>query len=225
MEKKLDAALPQAQAREQVMLKEEVDDTPTGGPHPGRSAGRLRPPLPRMEDELGKRGHRAEGRGYLLLMRCAAQPGRVSTPTGPPGAFMPWPDQSATELAKALADFLFDDERAMVRIDMSEYGEKHTGSAERPARLRDTRRAVTDRGGAPASRRGADEIEKAHPDVRRRCRSSGRAGFTDGHGRTHDFRTILILTSNLGSGGAEQVLAAVRVTFAGPPTVGRRAHL
>ena len=126
-----------------------------------------------------------------------------------------------TELAKALSDFLFDDERAMVRIDMSEYGEKHS-----VARLVGAPPGYIgyDQGGqlTEAVRRRPytvvlfDEVEKAHPDVfdvLLQVLDEGR--LTDGQGRTVDFRnTILILTSNLGSGGTEeQVMAAVRATF------------
>lgn len=111
-----------------------------------------------------------------------------------------------TELAKALAEFLFDDEKAMVRIDMSEYGEKHTVSRlvgappgyvgyEQGGQLTE---AVRRR---PYSVILLDEIEKAHPevfDVLLQLLDDGR--LTDGQGRTVDFRnTILILTSNLGS--------------------------
>ncbi|MGH3977629.1 MAG: AAA family ATPase, partial [Pseudonocardiaceae bacterium] len=115
-----------------------------------------------------------------------------------------------TELAKALAEFLFDDERAMVRIDMSEYSEKHS-----VARLVGAPPGYVgyDQGGqlTEAVRRRPytvvllDEVEKAHPDVfdvLLAVLDDGR--LTDGQGRTVDFRnTILVLTSNLGS----QVLA------------------
>ena len=126
-----------------------------------------------------------------------------------------------TELAKALADFLFDDEKAMVRIDMSEYGEKHS-----VARLVGAPPGYVgyDAGGqlTEAVRRRPytvvlfDEVEKAHPDVfdvLLQVLDEGR--LTDGQGRTVDFRnTILILTSNLGAGGTkEQMEAAVRATF------------
>ena len=126
-----------------------------------------------------------------------------------------------TELAKALADFLFDDERAMIRIDMSEYGEKHS-----VARLVGAPPGYIgyDQGGqlTEAVRRRPysvvlfDEVEKAHPDVfdvLLAVLDEGR--LTDGQGRTVDFRnTILILTSNLGAGGTEeQVMAAVRAAF------------
>ena len=111
-----------------------------------------------------------------------------------------------TELAKALAEFLFDDERAMVRLDMSEYMEKHTVS-----RLIGAPPGYVgyDEGGqlTEAVRRRPysvillDEIEKAHHDVFNmllQVLDDGR--LTDGHGRTVDFRnTILIMTSNVGS--------------------------
>jgi ATP-dependent Clp protease ATP-binding subunit ClpB len=111
-----------------------------------------------------------------------------------------------TELARALAEFLFDDERAMVRLDMSEYVEKHTVSRligappgyvgyEEGGQLTE---AVRRR---PYSVLLLDEIEKAHADVFNillQILDDGR--LTDGHGRTVDFRnTIIIMTSNLGS--------------------------
>jgi ATP-dependent Clp protease ATP-binding subunit ClpB len=111
-----------------------------------------------------------------------------------------------TELARALAEFLFDDERAMVRLDMSEYMEKHTVSRligappgyvgyEEGGQLTE---AVRRR---PYSVVLLDEIEKAHPDVFNvllQLLDDGR--LTDGHGRTVDFKnTVLIMTSNLGS--------------------------
>ena len=110
-----------------------------------------------------------------------------------------------TELAKALAYFLFDDERAMVRIDMSEYGEKHSvarlvGAPPGYVGYEDGQltEAVRRR---PYSVVLLDEVEKAHPevfDVLLQVLDDGR--LTDGQGRTVDFRsTILVLTSNLGS--------------------------
>lgn len=120
-----------------------------------------------------------------------------------------------------MADFLFDDERAMIRIDMSEYGEKHS-----VARLVGAPPGYVgyEAGGqlTEAVRRRPysvvlfDEVEKAHPDVfdvLLAVLDEGR--LTDGQGRTVDFRnTILILTSNLGSGGTrEQVMDAVRHAF------------
>jgi ATP-dependent Clp protease ATP-binding subunit ClpB len=111
-----------------------------------------------------------------------------------------------TELARALAEYLFDDERAMIRLDMSEYMEKHTVS-----RLIGAPPGYVgfDEGGQlteavrrrPYSVLLLDEIEKAHPDVFNvllQILDEGR--LTDGHGRTVDFRnTVIIMTSNLGS--------------------------
>jgi ATP-dependent Clp protease ATP-binding subunit ClpB len=111
-----------------------------------------------------------------------------------------------TELARTLAEFLFDDERAMVRVDMSEYMEKHTVSRligappgyvgyEEGGQLTE---AVRRR---PYTVVLLDEIEKAHPDVFNillQILDDGR--LTDGHGRTVDFKnTVLIMTSNIGS--------------------------
>src|SRR6476660_1491456 len=126
-----------------------------------------------------------------------------------------------TELAKALAEFLFDSERAMIRIDMSEYMEKHAVS-----RLVGAPPGYVgyDEGGqlTEAVRRRPyavvllDEVEKAHPDVFNillQLLDDGR--LTDGQGRTVDFtNTVLIMTSNLGAGGDEAlVMAAVRSHF------------
>ncbi|MEX2654460.1 MAG: ATP-dependent chaperone ClpB, partial [Acidimicrobiia bacterium] len=135
-----------------------------------------------------------------------------------------------TELARALAEFLFDDERAMVRIDMSEYMEKHSVS-----RLIGAPPGYVgyDEGGqlTEAIRRRPysvillDEVEKAHPDVFNallQVLDDGR--LTDGQGRTVDFtNAVLIMTSNLGSEHiqadlppeviSERVMAAVRVHF------------
>ncbi|NQX30045.1 AAA family ATPase [Microbacteriaceae bacterium VKM Ac-2854] len=132
----------------------------------------------------------------------------ISDPDRPTGSFLFLGPTGVgkTELAKALADYLFDDEKAMVRIDMSEYGEKFAVSRlvgappgyigyEQGGQLTE---AVRRR---PYSVILLDEIEKAHPevfDVLLQVLDDGR--LTDGQGRTVDFRnTILILTSNLGS--------------------------
>ena len=144
----------------------------------------------------------------------------VADPDRPTGSFLFLGPTGVgkTELAKALAEFLFDDERAMVRIDMSEYAEKHS-----VARLVGAPPGYVgyDQGGqlTEAVRRRPyavvllDEVEKAHPDVfdvLLQVLDDGR--LTDGQGRTVDFRnTILILTSNLGS----QAIA--------DPTAGRAA--
>jgi ATP-dependent Clp protease ATP-binding subunit ClpB len=132
----------------------------------------------------------------------------ISDPDRPTGSFLLLGPTGVgkTELAKALADYLFDNERAMVRIDMSEYGEKHSVS-----RLIGAPPGYVgyDEGGqlTEAVRRRPytvvllDEVEKAHPDVfdvLLQVLDDGR--LTDGQGRTVDFRnSILLLTSNLGS--------------------------
>ena len=132
----------------------------------------------------------------------------ISDPNRPTGSFLFLGPTGVgkTELAKTLAEFLFDDERAMVRIDMSEYGEKHSVS-----RLVGAPPGYVgyDEGGqlTEAVRRRPysvillDEVEKAHPevfDILLQVLDDGR--LTDGQGRTVDFRNvILILTSNLGS--------------------------
>ncbi|MGW6623766.1 ATP-dependent chaperone ClpB [Nocardia sp. NPDC055002] len=147
----------------------------------------------------------------------------VADPNRPTGSFLFVGPTGVgkTELAKSLADFLFADERAMVRIDMSEYSEKHS-----VARLVGAPPGYVgyDQGGqlTEAVRRRPysvvlfDEIEKAHPDVfdiLLQVLDEGR--LTDSQGRTVDFRnTILILTSNLGAGGdRDQVMEAVRRAF------------
>lgn len=119
-----------------------------------------------------------------------------------------------TELARALAEFLFDDEGAMIRIDMSEYQERHTIS-----RLVGAPPGYVgyDEGGqlTEAVRRRPyctilfDEVEKAHPEVFNlllQLLDDGR--LTDGHGRTVDFRnSVVIMTSNIGSGHIQEILA------------------
>ena len=132
----------------------------------------------------------------------------ISDPNRPTGSFLFLGPTGVgkTELAKTLADFLFDDEQAMVRIDMSEYGEKHSVARlvgappgyvgyEQGGQLTE---AVRRR---PYSVVLLDEVEKAHPEVFNvllQVLDDGR--LTDGQGRTVDFRNvIMILTSNLGS--------------------------
>ena len=164
--------------------------------------------LLRMEDELGRRliGQKQA----VVAVSDAVRRARagISDPDRPTGSFLFLGPTGVgkTELAKALADFLFDDERAMVRIDMSEYGEKHSVARlvgappgyvgyEEGGQLTE---AVRRR---PYSVILLDEVEKAHPevfDILLQVLDDGR--LTDGQGRTVDFRNvILILTSNLGS--------------------------
>ena len=161
-----------------------------------------------MEDRLGERlvGQRPAVQAVADAVRRSRA--GISDPNRPTGSFLFLGPTGVgkTELAKSLADFLFDDEHAMVRIDMSEYGEKHTVSRlvgappgyigyEEGGQLTE---AVRRR---PYSVVLLDEVEKAHPEVFNillQVLDDGR--LTDGQGRTVDFRNvILIMTSNLGS--------------------------
>ncbi|MBZ0215078.1 MAG: ATP-dependent chaperone ClpB [Fimbriimonadaceae bacterium] len=164
--------------------------------------------LLRMEDELAKRvvGQADAVRAVSTAVRRARA--GLQDPNRPIGSFLFLGPTGVgkTELTKALASFLFDDDSAMVRIDMSEYMEKHSVS-----RLIGAPPGYVgyDEGGAltEAVRRRPyqvvlfDEVEKAHPDVFNvllQVLDDGR--LTDGQGRTVDFRNVLIImTSNLGS--------------------------
>jgi ATP-dependent Clp protease ATP-binding subunit ClpB len=189
--------------------------------------------LLRMESELGKRlvgQSRAVQAVSDAVRRSRAG---ISDPDRPSGSFLFLGPTGVgkTELAKALAEFLFDDERAIVRIDMSEYSERHS-----VARLVGAPPGYVgyEEGGqlTEAVRRRPycvillDEVEKAHQevfDILLQVLDDGR--LTDGQGRTVDFRnTILILTSNLGSqfiadpaldeaAKSEAVMGVVRATF------------
>jgi ATP-dependent Clp protease ATP-binding subunit ClpB len=197
------------------MVKEEVgsdDVADVVSSWTGIPAGRLlegeRGKLLRMEDEIGKRliGQKSAVAAVSDAVRRARS--GIADPDRPTGSFLFLGPTGVgkTELAKSLADFLFDDERAMVRIDMSEYAEKHS-----VARLVGAPPGYVgyEEGGqlTEAVRRRPytivllDEVEKAHPevfDVLLQVLDDGR--LTDGQGRTVDFRnTVLILTSNLGS--------------------------
>ena len=164
--------------------------------------------LIRMEEELHKRVVGQEEAIKALSRSIRRTRAGLKDPKRPSGSFIFAGPTGVgkTELAKALAEFLFDDERAMVRIDMSEYAEKHSVS-----RLVGAPPGYVgyDEGGqlTEAVRRRPysvvllDEVEKAHPevfDILLQVLDDGR--LTDGQGRTVDFRNvILILTSNLGS--------------------------
>ncbi len=161
-----------------------------------------------LESELGKRLIGQNEAVTAVADAVRRTRAGIADPNRPTGSFLFLGPTGVgkTELAKALAEFLFDDERAMVRIDMSEYGEKHSVSRlvgappgyigyEQGGQLTE---AVRRR---PYSVVLLDEVEKAHPevfDVLLQVLDDGR--LTDGQGRTVDFRNvILILTSNLGS--------------------------
>ncbi|MDQ3485826.1 MAG: AAA family ATPase, partial [Actinomycetota bacterium] len=241
----LERELEQAQAEEaagprDLMVREEVDAGEIAeviGAWTGIPTGRLLEgetgKLLRMEEELGQRliGQRKA----VTVVSDAVRRARagISDPDRPTGSFLFLGPTGVgkTELAKALADFLFDDERAIVRIDMSEYSEKHS-----VARLMGAPPGYVgyEEGGqlTEAVRRRPysvillDEVEKAHPeafDILLQVLDDGR--LTDGQGRTVDFRnTIVILTSNLGSqylidpllsaeAKHDEVMAAVRTAF------------
>jgi ATP-dependent Clp protease ATP-binding subunit ClpB len=214
-EEELARVTAETQAREATMVKEEVtadDIAEVVAAWTGIPAGRLlegeTQKLLRMEDELGRRvvgQHEAVKEVSDAVRRARAG---ISDPNRPTGSFLFLGPTGVgkTELAKALAEFLFDDERAMVRIDMSEYSEKHSVSRlvgappgyvgyEEGGQLTE---AVRRR---PYSVVLLDEVEKAHPevfDILLQVLDDGR--LTDGQGRTVDFRNaILILTSNMGS--------------------------
>jgi ATP-dependent Clp protease ATP-binding subunit ClpB len=224
------------------MLKEEVDEEDvarivskwTGIPVSKMLEGEVKK-LINMEDRLRQRvvgQDEALERVANAIRRSRAG---LSDPKRPIGSFIFLGPTGVgkTELARALAEFLFDDERAMIRIDMSEYMEKHS-----VARLIGAPPGYVgyDEGGSltEAVRRRPyqvilfDEVEKAHPDVFNvllQVLDDGR--LTDGQGRTVDFRnTLIVLTSNLGSealaslperadasAARDAVMAAVRAAF------------
>jgi ATP-dependent Clp protease ATP-binding subunit ClpB len=221
--------LEELQSTEQ-MLKEEVDEEDvaeivakwTGVPVSRLMEGEMQK-LVRMEDVLHSRVIGQDAAVTAVANAIRRSRAGLSDPNRPIGSFLFLGPTGVgkTELARTLADFLFDDERAMVRIDMSEYMEKHSVS-----RLVGAPPGYVgyDEGGqlTEAVRRRPyavvllDEVEKAHPDVFNvllQLMDDGR--LTDGQGRTVDFtNSVLIMTSNLGSGGDEaQVMAAVHAHF------------
>ncbi|GAA6525242.1 ATP-dependent chaperone ClpB [Intrasporangium sp. DVR] len=244
LEKELAAAQEREAATvsggEAPMVKEEVgadDIADVISAWTGIPAGRL------LEGETEKLLHMEQHIGARLVgqteaVRAVSDAVRrnragVSDPDRPTGSFLFLGPTGVgkTELAKSLADFLFDDERAMVRIDMSEYSERHAVARligappgyvgyEEGGQLTE---AVRRR---PYSVILLDEVEKAHPetfDVLLQVLDDGR--LTDGQGRTVDFRNvILVMTSNLGSQflvdpllspeeKREEVLGIVRAAF------------
>jgi ATP-dependent Clp protease ATP-binding subunit ClpB len=220
----------------QKFLKEEVDEEDvaqvvarwTGIPVTRMLEGELKKLLAmeeRLEQRVVGQNHAIEAIANAVRRSRAG----IADPNRPMGSFIFLGPTGVgkTELARALAEFLFDDERAMVRIDMSEYMEKHA-----VARLLGAPPGYVgyEEGGqlTEAVRRRPysvllfDEIEKAHPDVFNvllQLLDDGR--LTDGQGRTVDFRnTIVIMTSNLGSswiqelGGRDEQAMRNRVTEA-----------
>lgn len=240
LEKQLKEAENQNGSTQERMVGEQVSEDeiaavvsawtgiPTGKLLAGESQKLLQ-----LEQELGKRliGQQAAVKAVSDAVRRTKA--GISDPDRPTGSFMFLGPTGVgkTELAKSLAAFLFDDEKAMVRIDMSEYSEKHSVSRlvgappgyigyEEGGQLTE---AVRRR---PYSIVLLDEIEKAHPevfDILLQVLDDGR--LTDGQGRTVDFKNvILILTSNLGSQflidqeldekqKREAVMAMVRASF------------
>jgi ATP-dependent Clp protease ATP-binding subunit ClpB len=197
------------------MVKEEVgpdDVADVVSSWTGIPAGRLLEgetgKLLRMEAELGQRLVGQAKAVQVVSDAVRRTRAGIADPDRPTGSFLFLGPTGVgkTELAKALAEFLFDDERAIIRVDMSEYSEKHS-----VARLVGAPPGYVgyEEGGqlTEAVRRRPycvvllDEVEKAHPevfDILLQVLDDGR--LTDGQGRTVDFRnTILILTSNLGS--------------------------
>jgi ATP-dependent Clp protease ATP-binding subunit ClpB len=215
---------------DQQMLKEEVDEEDiaeivakwTGIPVSRLMEGEMAK-LVRMEGVLHERVIGQDDAVSAVANAIRRSRAGLSDPNRPIGSFMFLGPTGVgkTELARTLADFLFDDERAMVRVDMSEYQEKHNVSRlvgappgyvgyEEGGQLTEAIRR------RPYAVVLLDEVEKAHPDVFNvllQLLDDGR--LTDGQGRTVDFtNTVLIMTSNLGGGAAEHtVLDMVRGHF------------
>ncbi len=203
--------------RDVDMVVNELDIASLVSKWTGIPAGRLlegeAERLVNMEDNLHKRLIGQEEAVVAVSEAIRRSRSGLSDPRRPIGSFIFLGPTGVgkTELAKALAEFLFDDESNMVRVDMSEYMEKHTVS-----RLIGAPPGYVgyDEGGqlTEAVRRRPyrvvlfDEVEKAHPDVFNillQILEDGR--LTDGHGRTVDFRnTVVIMTSNLGTEGMQR---------------------
>ena len=201
--------------KEKKMLKEEVDDediAETVAKWTGIPVTRLMEAeiekLVHMEDRLGQRVIGQEEAITVISNAIRRARAGLQDPNRPIGSFIFLGPTGVgkTELSKALAEFLFDDDRAMIRVDMSEYMEKHTVSRligappgyvgyEEGGYLTEAVRRK------PYSVILLDEIEKAHSDIFNillQIMDDGR--LTDGHGRTVDFKnTVIIMTSNIGS--------------------------
>jgi ATP-dependent Clp protease ATP-binding subunit ClpB len=230
LEHRLQQAGSAANDGRQRMLKEEVDEEDiaevvsrwTGIPVSRLMEGEIQK-LVKMEDRLHQRVIGQDDAITAVANAIRRARAGLQDPNRPLGSFLFLGPTGVgkTELARALAEFLFDDEQAMIRIDMSEYQEKHTVSRligappgyvgyEEAGQLTE---AVRRR---PYAVVLFDEVEKAHPEVLNvllQLLDDGR--LTDGQGRTVDFRnTVVIMTSNVGSGGArEDVMEAVRLHF------------
>jgi ATP-dependent Clp protease ATP-binding subunit ClpB len=226
--------------KERKMLKEEVDDEDiaevvsrwTGIPV-SRMLESERDKLVRMEDRLARRVIGQERAIEAVSNAVRRARSGLQDPNRPIGSFifMGPTGVGKTELAKALAEFIFDDEQAMVRIDMSEYMEKHA-----VARLIGAPPGYVgyEEGGylTEAVRRRPysvllfDEIEKAHPEVFNvllQILDDGR--MTDGHGKTVDFKnTIIIMTSNVGSQWIQELGANQRAEMERRVTEALRAN-
>src|SRR5205807_123628 len=178
--------------------------------------------LIRIEEELHKRIISQEKAISALARAIRRSRAGLKSPKRPSGCFLFLGPTGVgkTEVARALADFLFDDEHAMIRIDMSEYQEKHSVSRligappgyvgyEEGGQLTEQVRR------RPYSVVLFDEIEKAHPDVFNvflQIMDDGR--LTDGQGRTVDFKnTVLIMTSNIGASYLQAARLDDRVEF------------
>jgi ATP-dependent Clp protease ATP-binding subunit ClpB len=216
--------------RDGAMLKEEVDEEDiaeivakwTGVPVSRLMEGELAK-LVRLEEVLHERVIGQDAAVTAVANAIRRSRAGLSDPHRPIGSFLFLGPTGVgkTELARTLAEFLFDDERAMLRIDMSEYMEKHSVSRlvgappgyvgyEEGGQLTELVRR------RPYAVILLDEIEKAHPDVFNillQLMDDGR--LTDGQGRTVDFtNTVVIMTSNLGAGADEaEVMRAVHNHF------------